>query len=117
MIKKLLKNYSKYIQIGFAALVFIMFIVFLSHYISTRNTDSFIEKVRNEWKLKNQEIYDNMAIIRNDLKNLDINYNRNKDSIKKQSDLERKRYDDIKKQPKKQEIASYFDNIIDENKR
>jgi len=113
-IKEVWDKYKKYVLIGVGALAFIVGIVYIGQWYASGKAEEFANSLHERWmSTDGRAIYDNIAINRDRIKELDQNYKDQSDRLDKISRDKMKGIGDAIKTGDKKVLASMFDNSVD----
>jgi len=111
--KYLTSSVKKYIIIVISVLILAISLVFIGKWYSMREANSLVNAVRQEWQVNNRALLDN--IVRLQIKQEEMNKQFEANKIELET-LKKKKYKEtvyVFKSGNTKDIASYFDNVID----
>lgn len=113
-IKDVWDKFGKYVLIGIGALAFIAGIVYVGQWYASGKADEFANRIHERWMATDgRAIYDNIAINRDRIKELDTNYRDQSDRLDKMNRDKMKGIGNAIKTGDKKVLASMFDNSVD----
>ncbi len=106
-------KYGKKAIIAIVALLVLVGVVFASKWMAGRDAQALADGLRNAFRLENQSLYDNLAVLKDRTRQLEFQYEAQKGEIVTIRNNQRGGAASAFKNPDKKVAASYFDNTVD----
>jgi hypothetical protein len=112
-IKELKDKYSKKVLLAIAVLIALVGVVFASKWMAGRDAQQLADSLREKFRQENQAFFDNIAVLKEQNRVLEENYNNQKTVVDTLYANDKVRGKNVFKSKDKAVVASYIDNTLD----
>ncbi len=106
-------KYGKKILLVVASLLMLVGVVFASKWMAGRDAQQLADSLREKFRQENQALFDNIAVLKEQNRVLEENYNNQKTVVDTLYANDKARGKNVFKSKDKAVIASYIDNTLD----